>query len=261
VLILLPPSEGKAPTDGGEPFDVHALSLPELTPTRERVRAALAKLSAGRESRARDVLGLTPRQVAELERNRELLDARAFPASEVYTGVLYGALDYPTLTATAQRRVDQRVLVFSGLWGSVHLNDAIPAYRLSGDVTLPRLGSVTALWRKPLATVIPGAAGEGVVLDLRSGTYAKMWAPQPDLAARTVVARVLQERPDGSRAVVSHHNKATKGRLVRALASQGKTPHTVEALAALIESQGVIAELHTARPGKPWALDVVVDEL
>ncbi len=88
-----------------------------------------------------------------------------------------------------------------------------------------------------------------------------MWVPDAELADRTVVARVLQERPDGSRAVVSHHNKATKGRLVRALASQESTPRTVEALAALIESQGVVTELRVGRPGKPWTLDVVVDEL
>ncbi len=261
MLILLPPSEGKAPTTGGQPFDIGALSFPELTPTRERIRAAVVRLSAGRQSRAREVLGLTPRQTDEIDRNRELLAAMAVPASQVYTGVLYAALDYPTLTVAARRRVDQWVLVFSGLWGAVHLNDAISTYRLSGDVTLPRLGSVAAAWRKPLATVIPEAAGDGVVLDLRSGTYAKMWSPNAELAERTVVARVLQERPDGSRAVVSHHNKATKGRLVRALASQEKTPQTVEDLAALIESRGVIAELRAGRPGKPWALDIVVDEL
>ncbi|MCZ3389916.1 MAG: peroxide stress protein YaaA [Actinomycetia bacterium] len=260
MLILLPPSQGKASTDDALPFDIGALSLSGLTPTRERIAAALAKLSTGRESRACKVLGLTPRQTDELARNRELLDARALPASQVYTGVLYAALDYLTLTAAARCRVDQWVLVFSGLWGAVHLDDAIPAYRLAGDVTLPRLGSVAALWRKPLTTAIPEAAGQGVVLDLRSGTYAKMWSPDPEVAERTVVARILQERPDGSRAVVSHHNKATKGRLIRALASQGKTPSTVEALAALIEAQGVITELHVGRPGKPWGLDVVVDE-
>ncbi len=80
VLILLPPSEGKAPTDVGQPFEIGALSLPELTPTRERARTALAKLSSGRESRARQVLGLTPRQTEELDRNRELLDASGLPA-------------------------------------------------------------------------------------------------------------------------------------------------------------------------------------
>lgn len=261
MLILLPPSEGKAPTDVGQPFSIDALSLPELTPTRARALAALTKLSAGRESRALDVLGLTPRQTTELARNRELIDARALPASQVYTGVLFAALDYATLPAATRRRVDRWVLVFSGLWGAVHLDDVIPAYRLSGDVSLPRLGTVASVWRRPLTKVIPEAADSGVVLDLRSGTYAKMWTPEPALAERTVVARVLQERPDGSRTVVSHHNKATKGRLVRALASGGRTPQTIESLAALIESHGVVAELRAGRPGKPWSLDLVVDEL
>jgi cytoplasmic iron level regulating protein YaaA (DUF328/UPF0246 family) len=261
VLILLPPSEGKSPTDGGRPFDIDALSLPGLAPTRRRVLASLVKLSNGRESRARDVLGLSVRQGGELARNRALAEAHALPAADVYSGVLYAALDYHSLPAATRRRIDQWALVFSGLWGAVRLDDVIPAYRLSGDVALPRLGPVASLWRKPLAAAIPEAAGSGVVLDLRSGTYAKMWTPDAELAGRTVVARVLQTRPDGSRAVVSHHNKATKGRLVRALARSGRTPSTAEALATLIEAQGVVAELSSGRPGKPWNLDVVVDDL
>ncbi len=179
----------------------------------------------------------------------------------MYNGVLYAALDYPSLPTAARRRVDRWAVVFSGLWGAVHLNDSIPAYRLSGDVALPRLGPVAALWRPALSAAIPAAAGSGVVLDLRSGTYAKMWTPDAQLAERTVVARVLFERPDGSRAVVSHHNKATKGRLVRALALQAKTARTVESLADQIESLGVGVDLSAGRPGKPWNLDVVVDEL
>lgn len=261
MLILLPPSEGKASTDAGRPFDLDALSLPALTPTRQRVRDALVKLSSGRESRAREVLGLSPRQVDELDRNRELLEARALPAAQVYTGVLYAALDHPSLSAAARRRADSWVLVSSALWGAVHLSDPIPAYRLSGDVSLPRLGPLATLWRKPLAAVLPEVAGDGVVLDLRSGTYAKMWTPGADLAPRCVVARVLHERPDGSRGVVSHFNKATKGRLVRALVSQSRTPRSVPALAELIETCGFTTELVEGRPGKPWQLDVVVDEL
>lgn len=261
MLILLPPSEGKTSTDDGPPFDLDALSLPELNPTRERVRAALVKLSAGRESRAREVLGLSARQVHELDRNRDLLEARAKPASEVYSGVLFAALDYAHLPAAARRRLNRWVLVSSALWGAVRLDDRIPAYRLSGDVSLPRLGPVSTVWRKPLASALPEAAGAGVVLDLRSGTYAKMWAPDPELATRTVATRVLQQRPDGSRVVVSHHNKATKGRLVRALAERGATPKSVPALASLIGDLGLETELHEGRVGKPWTMDVVVDEL
>src|SRR4029079_9594189 len=189
------------------------------------------KLCSGRESRARTVLGLSERQTDELELNRELVDARALPASRVYTGVLYEALDYASLSAAARRRADQWVLVSSALWGAVRLNDRIPAYRLSGNVALPRLGSVTPVWRKLLQAALPDAAGEGVIFDLRSGTYAKMWTPHADLVPQTVVGRVLHERPDGSRVVVSHHNKATKGRLVRALACRRVAPQSIADLA------------------------------
>jgi cytoplasmic iron level regulating protein YaaA (DUF328/UPF0246 family) len=261
VLILLPPSEGKAPTDAGQPFDLEALSLPELTATRRRVCDALVRLSSGREKRAREVLGLSARQVDELDRNRELADPRALPASQVYTGVLYAALDYESLSPAARRRADRWVLVSSALWGAVHLSDPIPAYRLSGDVSLPRLGPVASLWRKPLARAMPVIAGDGVVLDLRSGTYAKMWTPDAELAPRTAVARVLHQRADGSRAVVSHFNKATNGRLVRALVSQPKSPRSLPALVDLINALGFATELSDGRPGKPWSLDVVVDEL
>jgi cytoplasmic iron level regulating protein YaaA (DUF328/UPF0246 family) len=261
VLILLPPSEGKASTDDGRPFSLADLSMPTLNPMRERVRTALVKLCNGRESRAREVLGISARQVDELDRNRDLLDARALPASEVYTGVLFAALDHASLPAVARRRVHRWVLVSSALWGAVRLDDRIPAYRLSGDVSLPRLGPVSTLWRKPLAVAMPAAAEGGVVLDLRSGTYAKMWTPDAEVALFTVTGRVLQRRPDGSRAVVSHHNKATKGRLVRALAEHGATPKSVPALASLIADLGFETELHEGRAGKPWTMDVVVDEL
>lgn len=261
MLILLPPSEGKASTDGGHPFDLESLSLPELTATRRRVRDALVKLSSGRESRALDVLGLSARQVDELDRNRDLVEPHGLPSAQVYTGVLYAALDYGSLTPAARRRADRWILVFSALWGAVHLSDEIPAYRLSADVSLPRLGPVAAVWRKPLAAALPPVAGDGVVLDLRSGVYAKMWTPDADLAPQTAAARVLHQRPDGSRVVVSHFNKATKGRLVRALVSQTKTPRSVPALVDLISALGFTCEVREPRPAKPWSLDVVVDEL
>jgi cytoplasmic iron level regulating protein YaaA (DUF328/UPF0246 family) len=261
VLILLPPSEGKADTAAGQPFRLERLSNPSLNPSRERVMTALVKLCGGRDKRAREVLGLSERQNDELDRNRDLLGANALPAAQVYTGVLYGALDHSTLSAAVRRRVDDSVLVWSALWGVVRLDDVIPAYRLSGDVTLPRLGSLATFWRRPLQKAMDDRVGNQVVLDLRSGVYAKMWTPSQDLAGRTVTGRVLQSRPDGSRVVVSHHNKATKGRLVRRLATARTRPRTAEALAAAVESAGYVTELHQGKPGRPWSLDIVVDEV
>jgi|GEM_PF-49406 len=261
VLILLPPSQGKTPATSGPPVDVDGLSLPALTHPRERVLDALIRLSSGQPGRARRVLGLTSNQQGDVERNQLLREAPAQAAAHTYSGVVYDALGYASLGKVAQRRINSWVLVFSALWGAVHLDDAIPAYRLSGDVKLSRLGSLQQFWRRPLEQALTESAGGGPILDLRSGTYAKMWVPNASLSEQVVVGRVLQQMPDGSHKVVSHHNKATKGRLVRALAEQTNAPQSVSALVAAIDSLGVKTHLHERTPGKPWQLDIIVGKL
>ncbi|MFZ0324997.1 MAG: peroxide stress protein YaaA [Actinomycetes bacterium] len=261
MLILLPPSEGKAVVGTGDPVQLGALSFPELTKRRESLMTAVEKLANGRATTARRVLGLSPRQDAELERDRSLRTAPAAPAVEVYTGVLYEALAYGSLPAAARRRLDRWVVVSSALWGAVRLTDRVPAYRLSADVTLPRLGKVATGWRKPLARVMPAEAGDKVVLDLRSGPYAAMWTPTGDLAEQTLVARVLQRRADGSVSVVSHHNKATKGRLVAQLARTGVAPNSPKALAEALSSHGAEVDLAEPGAGRPGRLDIVVHDL
>ena len=120
-------------------------------------------------------------------------------------------------------RASRWLAITSSLFGLVRPGDRIPAYRLSGDVNLPGVGVVSAHWRGVLDPVAREAAGTGLVIDLRSTTYASFWRPGPDLARRVATVRVLQQVGD-QRKVVSHFNKATKGRLVRALLEQGADP-------------------------------------
>ena len=71
--------------------------------------------------------------------------------------------------------------------------------------------------------------------------------------------RVLQER-DGRRTVVSHFNKATKGRLVRALLERGESASSPSELAALLTDLGWRVEV--AEPTAAGTrLDVVVTEV
>ncbi|MGW4894510.1 peroxide stress protein YaaA [Kitasatospora sp. NPDC004240] len=264
MLVLLPPSEGKAASGDGVPVELDALSLPGLTPAREQVLEALVTLCSGDADTAADVLGLTPGLRGELTRNAGLRTAGALPAGEVYTGVLFDNLGLATLDEVAYERAERSLLVFSGLWGAVRIGDRIPPYRCSMGVKLPGPGALGAHWRGTMAAVLPEAA-DGLVLDLRSSAYAAAWKPAGEVASRTATVRVLQEREVNGvlkRTVVSHFNKATKGRLVRDLLVAGVEPKTPDELVDALRELGhrvEVAAEGTAR--KPWQLDVVVTDV
>ena len=130
---------------------------------------------------------------------------------------------------------------------------------LSGDVSLPGLGGVASHWRGVLDPIAREAAGTGLVVDLRSTTYAAFWRPAPDLAPRVATVRVLQEA-GGRRKVVSHFNKATKGRITRALLEDGANPGTPARLAEALRDLGWLVEVGPATD-KGTQLDVVVEAL
>ncbi|MEU9665778.1 peroxide stress protein YaaA [Streptomyces bobili] len=259
MLVLLPPSEGKAASGRGAPLKPESLSLPGLAAAREAVLRELVELCAGDEEKAREVLGLSEGLRGEVAKNTELHTAGTRPAGEIYTGVLYDALGLASLDAAAKRRAARSLLVFSGLWGAVRVTDRIPSYRCSMGVRLPGLGALGAHWRAPMARVLPEAAGDGLVLDLRSAAYAAAWKPKGEVAARTASVRVLHAP---TRKVVSHFNKATKGRIVRSLLTAGIAPKDPAGLVVALRDLGyTVEEQAPARAGSPWTLDVLVDEI
>ncbi|WEH18396.1 peroxide stress protein YaaA [Streptomyces sp. VNUA24] len=259
MLVLLPPSEGKAPSAGGAPLKLEGLSLPALTGAREAVIGELVELCAGDEDKAREVLGLSEGLRGEVAKNAELLTAGTRPAGQVYTGVLYDALDLATLETAAKQRAARSLLVFSGLWGAVRVTDRIPSYRCSMGVKLPGLGALGTHWRTPMASALPEAAGGGLVLDLRSSAYTAAWKPKGEVAGRTASVRVLHAP---TRKVVSHFNKATKGRIVRSLLSAGIAPKGPAELVEALRDLGYVVEVEPpVGAGKAWTLDVLVDEV
>ncbi|MEU6085001.1 peroxide stress protein YaaA [Streptomyces sp. NPDC047108] len=265
MLVLLPPSEGKAVGGSGAPLKAERLSLQGLGTARETVLEELVSLCSADEEKARDVLGLSEGLRGEVAKNAGLRTAHARPAGEIYTGVLYDALGLSTLDPSARRRATRSLLVFSGLWGAVRVNDRIPSYRCSMGVKLPGLGALGAYWRKPMAEVMPEEAGDGLVLDLRSAAYAAAWKPKGEIAERTAAVRVLHAQMVGGvekRSVVSHFNKATKGRLVRDLLTAGASPKDPARLVEALRDLGYVVEAEApARRGTAWQLDVVVTEI
>ncbi|MFP5321345.1 MAG: YaaA family protein [Acidimicrobiia bacterium] len=253
MLILLPPSEGKAVGSRGRPLDLSSLSFPELTTTRERVLDALVAQSARPD--ALEVLGAPKGAADRVAANVELRGAPTLRAADLYTGVLYDALDLASLDAAAKRRAARRLVVVSALFGALRPGDRVPSYRLSMDVDLPGVGPLAAAWRPALEQALPAAAGRGLVVDLRSSTYVAAWRPTGAVAERTVAVHVVRDGP-GGRTAVSHMAKHTRGLVARHLLATGADPVTPEDLVVAL-GPVFAASLDEARPGRPRRLEVV----
>lgn len=85
------------------------------------------------------------------------------------------------------------------------------------------------------------------------------------MASRTASVRVLHSQLVGGvekRSVVSHFNKATKGKLVRDLLVAGARPKGPAQLVEVLRDLGYVVEAEApARAGRPWSLDVVVTDI
>ncbi len=251
MLVLLPPSESKAPPAArGKPVDLDALSFHALSGTRARVLEALTTVSRAPDAVLR--LGVGASLAAEVDRNTRLRTLPARPALEVYTGVLYEALGWPTLSPSARRRAASRLVVVSALWGALRPRDRVPPYRLKMQADLG-LGPLAQLWRGTLAPVLEAETAKGLIVDCRSSDYAAAWVPSGEVARRTVAVRVLQ---DGR--VVSHMAKHTRGLVARHLLETGADPAHPQGLARALAERWDVDLVPPPRPGRPWTLDVVL---
>jgi hypothetical protein len=181
LLVLLPPSRGKASPDHGRRAGLSTLVYSRLRDPRERLIDAV---------------------------DPGLRTAPAIPAAELYTGVLFTALGLKDLEWDT-------VLIASALWGVVRPGDRIPRYRLEMGDRPVGIGALTAYWRNPLRAALPD---RGLVLDLRSGSYAAAW--QPRRAAHLSV-RGFTERADGERKVITHMVKRVRGEVARLVIQAG----------------------------------------
>ncbi len=244
MLILLPPSEGKATPPAGAPVDLDSLAFAdELGGPRAALLDALERLGTISPARALKQLAIAKGQAGDIAVDAALRSAPAAPAGEVYSGVLYDRLRLPELPERARRRV----LIASALWGVVRSQDRIPYYRFSAKARVARVGPPATWWRGALAAAMPDEPGE-LIVDMRSAAYAAAWKPK---RATLLAVRAFSEG-DGVRKPVSHMAKAVRGDVARALLLAGKAPADPAAAAAVAGDAGFEVELADG------CLDVIV---
>jgi uncharacterized protein len=202
VLLLLPPSQGKSAPERGRRAGLSTLAYPRLRDARERLIDAV---------------------------DPELRAAPAIPAAELYSGVLFASLGLADLPWDG-------VLIASALWGVVRPGDRIPAYRLDMSAKPAGIGGLAAYWREPLRAALPD---RGLVLDMRSGSYAAAWQPR---RGTHLAVRGFTESPDGQRKVITHMAKRVRGELARLVLEAGGAERPEE-VAEIATAAGMRVEL------------------
>lgn len=217
VLLLVPPSEGKA--QGGtksKKRDTFALAL---EPKREEIRRALGEALQMRTldelSKLMKVRG--PLFDRAYEATAAIVAGKApfLPAWRRYSGVVWEHIE-PHSLKPSQR---ERILIPSGLYGVTTAQDDVADYRLTMHVSLPGIGTVARYWRSPLTRALMEYRPHSVVVDLLPQEHSAA-IDTIALAKHRSVVRVEFVRADGNGAA-GHVAKAAKGNFARYLLDEG----------------------------------------
>ena len=267
MLILLPPSEAKAPGGGGA--SLRALGRKESGPfglgaARARVLETVSAFCRSEPVAAASALRLPAGSAADdLAANVDALDAPTMAALDRFTGVIYTSLHVANLTARQRRTALASVHVFSGAFGMLRADEPVPVHRVPAAAVLPRIGKLTSYWRAHLREAAPALFAPGSLLvDLRSTDYAALWQVTGPLRAAVTPVRVLVERRAGRkwvRRTLSYQSKLGKGLLARELivaAAAGQGVTSPADVAAAGERVGYVAELRRL-PGQT-GVDLVI---
>jgi hypothetical protein len=212
----LPPSEGKNEPSRTKKLNLKALSFAsDLTTPRER---ALAK-------------------------HKSLDLNKCDIAAKVYSGVLYQSLDYAGLSPAAKKRADKSILIISAAFGALRLTDCIPYYKFKIE---PKL------WKASLETAL-SELDSGLVVDMRSSTYATVWTPEP----RNTVGIRIFTKVNGQKKVITHMSKKYRGEVARYLVSQNSNPKNPQELFHLLKRE-FSCSLVKPVGKKSWFIDLIV---
>jgi uncharacterized protein len=163
------------------------------------------------------------------------------PAIEVYTGVLYAALRWSTLTKAQQKLGQSCLAIISAKYGVVRPLDPIAFYK--EKIKNKKMAA-------QVAEVLDGAESE-LIIDCRSSTYQTVWQSP---VAITVEIKVFT-KIDGEKKVITHMSKRTRGEVTHHILKSPKVPSNPLELEAIV-SQQFECELIDGSKKKPWVLEV-----
>jgi cytoplasmic iron level regulating protein YaaA (DUF328/UPF0246 family) len=148
-----------------------------------------------------------------LKHKKEISHELTMKAIERYTGVAFEYLNYETLDVSAQKYVDENVILFSNLFGPIRSSDLIPEYKLKQGETVSGI-KTEKFYHEHSSHLMETLLQKEEILDLRAGFYDKFYKP-------TKAYTTLKFIKEGK--VVSHWAKAYRGIVLREIAKSQVT--------------------------------------
>ncbi len=211
MTILFAPSETKR--EGGDLPSIaeDAFIFPKLYP--KRLEAAKIYNDFIKEASATQLKKLAGiKDEDSLNRyRRDIFKEPTMKAVERYTGVAYEYLGYPSLPKNAQEYIDERLIIFSNLFGPVRAKDHLPDYKLKQG---EHIGSFAPekFYKEHFSQALDEYLQEnGPVVDLRAGFYDKFYR----IKGPYITMKFLKNGKS-----VSHWAKAYRGILLKEMAKR-----------------------------------------
>lgn len=160
----------------------------------------------------------------------------------VYSGVLYQALGWQSLSPAAKKRGELAVAIISAKYGVVRPSTKIEQYKvkINNKEMAPRVAAALDGIKTPL------------IVDCRSSTYKTVWKAPIEKTVEIRVSTVV----DGVRTIVTHMSKKTRGEITRWLLQSRSMPKTPEDLYAIVSEKYPCA-LTPSDGIEPWILEVI----
>jgi len=163
------------------------------------------------------------------------------PAIEVYTGVLYAALGWATLSKAQQGSGQSSIVIISAKYGALRPLDPIVPYKEK---------IVNKEMAPKVAAVLDEITTE-LIIDCRSSTYQTVWLSPID---NTIEIKVFTT-VDGEKKVITHMSKKTRGEVTRHLLHSEHEIGSPQQLHAYV-SKSFTCALIEATAKEPWVLEV-----
>lgn len=208
MKILLAPAETKISGGSQKSFDKSNFIFPELFEKRESIFNRYAQfVNASNIEELKKWFGL--KNEDDVRKYQEPLKNKpSLKAIQRYTGVVFDALDYNSLTPKQQNYIDKNVYVFSNLFGPLRADDLIPDYRYKQGAKLCDI-NVEKFYKDHFTKNLDDELGNEII-DIRASYYEKFYQIKN---ANVLTFKFIKEGK-----VVSHWAKHYRGKLLRVIA-------------------------------------------